>query len=83
MTTCGMSVMTLFERFRLWRAAVQAERQVAAELAFYTDRELNEIGLCRGDVAGIAREAGRMARDKALHARPTSEAGHPWMARHA
>jgi uncharacterized protein YjiS (DUF1127 family) len=75
--------MTLFERFRLWRTAIQAERQVAAELAFYTDRELNEIGLCRGDVEEVAREAGRMARDKALRARPTSEAGCSWSARHA
>ena len=75
--------MTLFERFRLWRTALQAERQVAAELAFYTDRELNEIGLCRGDVEEVAREAGRMARDEALHSRPTTDAGYPWMARHA
>jgi uncharacterized protein YjiS (DUF1127 family) len=75
--------MTLFERFRLWRTALQAERQVAAELAFYTDRELNEIGLSRGDVEEVAREAGRMARDKALRALPTSDAGFPWFAHHA
>jgi uncharacterized protein YjiS (DUF1127 family) len=75
--------MNLFERFRLWRTALQAERQVAAELAFYTDRELGELGLSRGDVEAVAREAGRMARDKALRGQATADAGFSWSAHHA
>lgn len=40
---------------------VAEERRVYGELMGYTDRELADINIRRGDIAGIARDAGRMA----------------------
>lgn len=51
--------MTILDRVRLWRAARQAEQQILRELSTYTDRELAELNLSRGDVADIAREGYR------------------------
>lgn len=44
--------------WREWRAAAHArrdERRLAAELSAYTDRELTELGVARGDIAALVR----------------------------
>lgn len=48
--------MNLINRVRLWRAALAAERRISDELSTYSERELSELGLRPGDIAGIARE---------------------------
>lgn len=42
-------------------ARYRAERRTAAELSALTDRELNDLGLSRGDISRIAREAAQQA----------------------
>ncbi|MEK0085206.1 DUF1127 domain-containing protein [Benzoatithermus flavus] len=78
-----MNEMTLYRRFRCWLAAERAARQVLAELSCYTDRELADIGLSRGDVPALAREAFEMARAASLRTHDTSNAHRFWTARHA
>jgi uncharacterized protein YjiS (DUF1127 family) len=77
--------MTLFQRFQHWRAARRAERQVLSELACYTDRELHELGIARGDVAALARDAFDQAWAESVRAqaRTAVHGGHFWTARHA
>ena len=75
--------MTLYERFLHWRVARRAERQVVEELSLYTDRELNDLGISRADVAGMAYEAGRMAWEESVRASDAADTRHPWAARHA
>ena len=57
--------MTILDRVRMWRAARRAERQILQELSTYTDRELGELNLSRGDVADIAREGYRQVMTEA------------------
>lgn len=75
--------MTLYQRFRLWRAAKRAERQVLDELACYTERELADMGLSRGDLPGIAREAFDAAWAEGLRAQRKASTGGFWAAHHA
>jgi uncharacterized protein YjiS (DUF1127 family) len=75
--------MTLYERFQHWLVARRAERQVVEELSHYSDRELNDLGISRADVPGMAYEAGRMAWEKSVRASDSAHTRHPWAARHA
>jgi uncharacterized protein YjiS (DUF1127 family) len=75
--------MTLYEHFQLWLVARHAERRTLAELSCYTDRELGDLGLSRADIAGIAREAGRMAADESRRGLAAGRTGHGWTIRHA
>ena len=59
-TTCGVKTMSIFQRFREWREFRRVERQVAAELATYSPRELAELGIDSADVEEIARDAARL-----------------------
>ncbi len=58
--------MTILDRVRLWRAARRAEQQILQELSTYTDRELADLNLSRGDVADIAREGYRQVMTEAV-----------------
>ncbi len=47
---------TIYNRFRRWRRY----RETVRELGGLTTRELNDLGISRGDIGRLAREAARL-----------------------
>lgn len=64
LTETRPAALPLFERFSEFRAALaerlaryRAYRTTMAELGNLSDRELEDLGICRADIYRIAREA--------------------------
>lgn len=51
----GGSAAGLFRRFGAWIEENRRYRRTVAELSALTDRELDDIGLSRGDIEHVAR----------------------------
>ncbi len=54
--TLSRNVNNLYTRFRRWRRY----RDTVRELQGLSGRELNDLGIQRGDIARLAREAARL-----------------------
>jgi uncharacterized protein YjiS (DUF1127 family) len=50
-----LALGALIERIQGWNGRRRKQAQIYRELMTYSDRELNEIGLSRGDIPEIAR----------------------------
>ncbi len=59
-TTTGFGLLadrpaSIAARFRAWRARREQINRISFELSCYTDRELADLGLSRGDIPEVAR----------------------------
>jgi uncharacterized protein YjiS (DUF1127 family) len=59
--TSGTTNGNLFERAVAWLSEQARYRRTLNELAALTDRELDDIGLARGEVEAVARRSARLA----------------------
>lgn len=57
----GGATGSLLERLSGWLAEQRRYRRTVAELSTLTDRELDDIGITRGDVEFVARRCARGA----------------------
>ena len=73
-----LALGNLIERIEGWRESRRRQLQVRRELTAYSDRELNELGLSRGDIRRVARGAsgasGRHSAAARALARPITRA---------
>jgi uncharacterized protein YjiS (DUF1127 family) len=58
-------MMKLLEQIALLARRWATYQRVRAELETYTDRELNDMGISRGDITRISLEAASLAEPKA------------------
>jgi uncharacterized protein YjiS (DUF1127 family) len=56
---CLLAFRALADRVGAWRDRRRREAQTYRELMAYSDQELNDIGISRGDIGAIARGDGR------------------------
>ena len=54
-TGFGLLSNTIAGRFRAWREQRRKIDRITTELNCYTDRELADLGLSRGDIHSVAR----------------------------
>ena len=58
-------MIKLLEQIALYARRWATYQRVRAELETYTERELNDMGIGRGDITGIALEAASLVKPKA------------------